>query len=377
MDTGSTLYKKCQTAVARSKKKKRKEAAAKAAKTRKENQRKRNEEAGLGYLSDNQVKAYKKMGEDMKKEWLKNREKKRKEGYKEYLKKKHAEMRAREREREREKKKAAEAREKEREKIAKKKERESRKKRAKRDEKSRKRLLKHPIWQYAFNPYKVYIAMNGHCMKNGYLGQYKTLEEARGRVKELLAAEDEIYFEKTSKTYEDGTMDVVYEYVIFKDVRDEEPKPTYLRNEFGKFVEHNVRYNGRNYEIIEKCKAKVEDDVWVFGYDPRNDRKTFAWIFNNVLNEGFTSSVDMKRIYLYHNKVVFCNDKNEIDIIICKTARDAVRFYYTLQQYCKKGPYLFMGQVTTKSALCKSLEKLLAEKTGWEIKKLRRNQHRF
>ena len=64
MDTGSTLYKKCQAAVARSKKKKRKEAAAKAAKTRKENQRKRNEEAGLGYLSDNQVKAYKKMGED-------------------------------------------------------------------------------------------------------------------------------------------------------------------------------------------------------------------------------------------------------------------------------------------------------------------------
>ena len=78
MDTGSTLYKRCQAAVARSKKKKRKEAAAKAAKTRKENQRKRNEEAGLGYLSDKQVKAYKKMGEDMKKEWLKNREKKRK-----------------------------------------------------------------------------------------------------------------------------------------------------------------------------------------------------------------------------------------------------------------------------------------------------------
>lgn len=373
MDTGSTVYKKCQAAVARAKKKKRKEAAAKAAKTRKENQRKRNEEAGLGYHSDREIKAYQNRREEIKKQ----REKKRVEGYKEYLKRKHAEMRAREREKEREKKKAAEAREKEREKIAKKKARESRKKIAKRNEKNRKRLLKHPIWQYALNPYKVYIAMNGHCMKNGYLGQYKTLEEARGRVKELLAAEDEIYFEKTSKTYEDGTMDVAYEYVIFKDVRDEEPKPTYLRNEFGKFVEHNVRYNGRNYEIIEKCKAKVEDDVWVFGYNPRSDRKTFAWIFNNVLNEGFTSSVDMKRIYLYHNKVVFCNDKNEIDIIICKTARDAARFYYTLQQYCKKGPYLFMGVVTTKSALCKPLEKLLVEKTGWEIGKLRRNQHRF
>ena len=53
MDTGSTLYKKFQKQLARKKHLKRKDAAAKAAKTRKENQRKRNEEAGLGYFSDN------------------------------------------------------------------------------------------------------------------------------------------------------------------------------------------------------------------------------------------------------------------------------------------------------------------------------------
>ena len=64
-------------------------------------------------------------------------------------------------------------------------------------------------------------------------------------------------------------------------------------------------------------------------------------------------------------------------IVICKTARDAVRYYNTLQKYCKKGPYLFMGAVTTKSALCPWLEKLLIEKTGWDTHKLRRNQHRF
>ena len=131
MDTGSTLYKKFQKQLARKKHLKRKDAAAKAAKTRKENQRKRNEEAGLGYFSDNQVKAYKKMGEDMKKEWLKNREQKRKEGYKAYLNRKHAEMRAREREKAREKKKAAEIREKERIRNEKKRARESAKKHAK------------------------------------------------------------------------------------------------------------------------------------------------------------------------------------------------------------------------------------------------------
>lgn len=377
MDTGSTLYIRMQKSLARKKKKKRKEAAAKAVKTRKENERKRNEEAGLGYLTDSQIKGYKRHGENLKKEWLKNREKKRKEGYNAYLKRKHAEMKEREREKKLEKKAAEKRREREKAKEARKQARISAKKKARRIERDRKRLLKNPIWIYNFKPYKVYIAMNGHCMKKGNLGSYKTLEEARGKIKELLIAEENILFEKQSKTYEDGTMNVIYEYVIFKDVRDDEPQPTYLKNEYGKYVEHNVQYNGKNYEIMEKCRAKVEDDVWVYGYDPRNDRKTFAWVFNNVLNEGFSSAYDMKRIYLYHNKIVFCNDANEIDIVICKTASDAVRFYNVLQQHCKKGPYLFMGAVTTKSALCESLEKLLVEKTGWDIGKLRRNQHRF
>ena len=370
-------YQKFLAARERIKKAKNKARAKKIAASRKENERKRNEESGLGYLTDSQIKGYKRHGENLKKEWLKNREKKRKEGYNAYLKRKHAEMKEREREKKREKKAAEKRREKEKAKEARKQARISAKKKARRIEWDRKRLLKHPIWIYAQNPYKVYVPANGHCMKNKCLGRYKTLDDARARVKELLDGEKDIYFERMSKTYEDGTMDVVYEYVIFKDVRDKEAESTYLKNEFGKYVEHNVKFNGKNYEIIEKRRAKVEDDVWVFGYDPRNDRKTFVWVYNNVLNEGFSSSHDIKRIYLYHNKVVFCNDKNEIDIIICKTARDAVRFYTTLQGYCKKGPYLFMGAVTTKSALCESLEKLLVEKTGWDTHKLRRNQHRF
>ena len=377
MDTGSTLYKRCQASIARAKKKKRKEAAAKAAKTRKENQRKRNEAAGLGYHSDNQIKYYKKKSQDMREALLKKREQIRKDGYNAYLKRKHAEMREREREKERERKKARHLKEMERRKKERKEAAEMRKRAKRKSERMRKKLLKHPIWQLGLRPYRIYVAMNGHCLKKGNLGMYKTLDDARMKIKELQEAEKDIIYERTTKTYADGTMASIYEYVIFKDMRDEDAKPTYLKNEYGKYVEHNVTYRGKNYEIVEKYPAKVEDTVWVFGYDPRNDRKTFAWVFNNILNEGFSSSYDMKRIYLYHNKVVFCNDKNEIDIVICKNARDAVRYYTTLQEYCKKGPYLFMGAVTTKSALCKPLEKLLVEKTGWEIAKLRRNQHRF
>lgn len=377
MDTGSTLYKKLQRSLERKKKKKNKEASAKRLATMKENQRKRNEATGKGYLSDRQVKAYQKQSEKMKAAYKKEKEKRRRAGYEAYLKRKHAEMRARELEERKEKEKIKKKKEKEKQKEYRRIQKIKAKNKAKRIEKDRKRLLKHPIWIYNQKPYKVYLSLNGHSCKNGNLGRYKTLEEAKDRVKELKKEEENIIFERLSKTYPDGTMELNYEYVIFKDLRNDEAKPIYLKNEYGKYVEHNVYSKGRNYEIVEKCPAKIEDTFWVFGYDPRKDRKTFAWIFNNILNEGFSGPYDMKRIYLYHNKVIFRNDNNEIDIIISKTARDAVRYYNTLQKYSKKGPYLFMGAVTTKSALCESLEKLLVEKTGWEIDKLRRNQHRF
>lgn len=373
MDTGSTLYEKLQRSLARKNKKKRKEAAAKGVKTRIVNQRIRNEEAGKGYHSDNELKSYQRRSEKKRKEFAK----KRKAGYEAYLKRKHAEMRAREREKAKEKKAAMQLKEREKAKAKKKHEREAARNKARANEKNRKRLLKHPIWQKGLKPYRLYLAVNGHCTKTNLYGLYKTLDEAREMVKKLKTEEKNVYFECLSKTYPDGTKESKYEYVIFKDVRDDVAQPTYLKNEFGKYVEHNVDAKGKNYEIVEKYEAKVEDTVWVFGYDPRKDRKTFLWVFENVLQTGFEESFDMKRIYLYHNKVVLCNDRNEVDIIICKTARDAVRFYNKLQEMCKKGPYLFMGVVTTRSALCEPLEKLLLAKTGWDLYKLRRNQHRF
>ena len=377
MDTGSTLYAKLQKSLARKKKTKYKARSVKAAASRRENQRTRNEAEGHGRVTDRELKAKRKNGQKYVERFKKRVAEKRKEGLERYRREKRAEIRERERAKAKERKEIQHQKEIEKRKKERKEAREMAKRKARNARRTSKRLLKHPIWQKSLKPYKIYVAMNGHCMKKGRKGSYYTLDEARDRIKELKKEEEDILFERLTKTYPDGTTSETYEYVIFKDVRDEEPKSTYLKNEYGKYVEHNVKFNGKNYEIIEKYPAKVEDTVWVFGYDPRNDRKTFAWVFNNVLNEGFSSAVDIKRIYLYHNKVVFCNDENKIDIVICKTARDAVRYYSTLQKYCKKGPYLFMGAVTTKSALCPWLEKLLIEKTGWDTHKLRRNQHRF
>ena len=368
MDTGSTLYKRLQASLERQKKAKRKEAAKKCKKTKTENQRKRNEAAGLGYHTDNEVKAYEKCSKRMKK---------RKKEIIDAWNKKQKQMAAkRRREKERLKREELKKKEKEKEKKLKQKRREQKKRKERNRRKQSRRMKKHNIWRP--KTFIVYLAQNGQSYRHkNKIGSYFTLDEARDKVKSLMEEEKNVIFERLNKTYEDGTMESNYEYVIYKDLRGGEAKPSYLKNEFGKYVEHTVENGNKSYEILEKYKARIEDTVWVYGYDWNTDRKTFAWVYDNVLNEGFSSSYDMKRIYLYHNKVVFCNDRNEIDIVICKTASDASRFYAILQKYCKKGPYLFMGVVTTKSALCEPLEKLLVGKTGWSIETLRRNQNRF
>lgn len=376
MDTGSTLYQKLQRSLARQKKKKFSERSKKSYKTRRENQRKKNEEDGNGYHTDRELKRYQQQRVDAYNAFWDRRRR----DLAAWNKKQHEEAVKRKKERERLKKiedrKKAKEREKERAKKERMKEREKRKRKEKLRKYWSRRLKKHNIG--VAKPYIIYLAQNGKSYRwKDKIGRYKNLELARQKIKELKEAEKDVIFERLNKTYEDGTMESNYEYVIFKDVKDGEAKSAYLKNEYGKYVEHNVEIRGKNYEIIEKYPAKVEDDVWVFGCNPRNDRKTFAWVFDNVLNEGFSSSHDMKRIYLYYNKVVFRNDDNEIDIVICKVAADAVRFYNLLQAYGKKGPYLFMGNVDRYSALCPDLEKLLKEKTGWTTNKLRRKQNRF
>ena len=104
------------------------------------------------------------------------------------------------------------------------------------------------------------------------------------------------------------------EYILIE--KNEDKTSTLLRNEYGKFVEQTTNKNG--WIIIDKFRYKREEEFWVYGYNSKNDRKTFLWIYNNLIISDLYDNLDFKRIFLYKNKIVIKNDANEIDLVLCK-----------------------------------------------------------
>ena len=166
------------------------------------------------------------------------------------------------------------------------------------------------------------------------------------------------------------------EYILIE--KNEDKTSTLLRNEYGKFVEQTTNKNG--WIIIDKFRYKREEEFWVYGYNSRNDRKTFLWIYNNLVISGLYDNLDFKRIFLYKNKIIIKNDANEIELVLCKDESDAVRFYNKTEEWIKRDKIkqvLFMGDYSSISDRRRKLEDELIALTGWTKKKVQMKNNTY
>jgi len=296
--------------------------------------------------------------------------KKREAGYKRWLKEKHKEMAARKKEEEKEKARLKKEREKERLKNKPRKPRKKkrgpkidkykrRKKRLEKLKKAEMRAYKPPI------RYKVMLCSNGK--RYSTVGQYKTSEEAYDVFNEQKWISNNVVFPRMVRVNEE--FDIAVDECVLIEKTDS--GPTKLRNEYGKLIEHRTNLEG--WEIIDKFRNNVEETFWVYGYDNRSERKTFMWVYENlVIGDGF-GPYEFRRIFTYLNKVLIRYDDNSLQMVICKSESDAITFYNKLQEFSRKDGYkqlIFIGDRSTLSPERKKLEKELMEWTGWTIKKL-------
>ena len=222
---------------------------------------------------------------------------------------------------------------------------------------------------YATLPYIVFFAHNKKFSKKRSLtiGKYKTIDEAKNKIKECLAEDAKIVFERQYSTYTDMENIVIDEYLLcrkyYPKSDKKEPGEAWLKNQYGKLVPHKIS-GLENVFIIDKFPTKREETVYVVGYDRLKDRKSFLWVCENLMY-GDLENNDLRRIYLYKNKIIIRDDDDTIEIIVLKKIDDAIRFYNLLQKYCKGSRFLYMGSVTTNSAMWSKLEELIIEKTGW------------
>jgi len=292
----------------------------------------------------------------------------RREGYRAYIERKHKEMA----EREERKKKEREEKKKERMEKSFRKKRKVGRPKKRGPKKKRKYISRKPkIDKRTLNiyDYKVVSCHNGK--QNEYIGAYVKVEDAYEAVERLLEESKGVIFPARVQITDRiiGSRD---EYLILEKNRYGDKEAPLLRNEYGKLVRQET--NSDTWIVLDKFSYDTEEAFWVYGYDPVRGRKTFEWIYYNIIIGNIETSYDIKRVMLYKNKIIVKDDGGKLDIIFCKTIGEAIRFYNLLSDWVlekKMKKHIFMlGDYSGIGDKRRTLEKELIEKTGWTIRKI-------
>lgn len=294
-------------------------------------------------------------------------ERRRRKGYNKYIRQKRKEKKKREeaekkaKEKARLKKEKARLKEKNKKPVGRPKKRGPKKKRKRKTEIIKKSPGRHAL--LPFN-YKIISCRNG--IQNKFIGKYRTIEDAYNVFNELKFNDKNIIFQSVI-TGDDKMKNSVDEYII---IEKTDSKPNVLRNEYGKLVEQNVNKDG--WVVIDKFRYKREETFWVYGYNSKNDRKTFLWVYNNLVvndSDGF----NFKRVFLYKNKLIIKDDVENIEMVLCKDVSDAVRMYNKIEEWVKidkNKQILFLGDFSDIGDRRRKLEDELIKLTGWSKKKV-------
>ena len=225
-------------------------------------------------------------------------------------------------------------------------------------------------WQEPWN-FKLILCNSKKQVK--YLGVFHDTEEVEYAKKLLLQKNSEVVFPKkyinnvrNSKHVEEAD----YEYVILKKIRNSEMEPnsTMLRNQYGAFVEHKT--TSKNWVVYDKFPCVSEETFWVYGKNPKTDRKTFQWVYENLALYYAEEKNNIVLIYLFGNKVIF-KYEDDFNFIICKNVSDAIRVYNEIENRAKKIKNILMtGYTTIKQDRGKQTYEMISEKTGWPKDKI-------
>lgn len=216
--------------------------------------------------------------------------------------------------------------------------------------------------------YKIVACRNGKQFK--YIGRFINSDDAYAKIDELLKISENVIIPSTI-VHENVINDVTYEYLILEKNLNGDKVNAMLRNEYGKLIEHKTTSD--KWVVFDKFKYNEEELFWVWGYNNKTDRKDFAWIYENIVKPSVETKYDVVRVMLYKNKVIIKNDRDELQMIICKCINDAVRVYNKIEEFVKKDKIkqiFFMGSYSNRGERRIQLENEIMELTGWNKEKV-------
>lgn len=175
----------------------------------------------------------------------------------------------------------------------------------------------------------------------------------------------------SNKNISKGIVESNYEILLLK-IKKEGEDVTQLRNEYGQLVNHVIVDNSQ-WIIMDKHIYYKEESFWVYGFNPKTQRKDFNYILNEIVLAHNNDKNYFKRIMIFKNKLIIQYDF-DIDMVICKNQEDAIRLYNELEVKTKKAKCrnVFFNGIVAKSNKDWIME-MIMNKTGWNKQKVIRS----
>lgn len=189
--------------------------------------------------------------------------------------------------------------------------------------------------------YQIYIINNNKKLE--FIKCFTTEAQANKYFNKMLEENKKVVFPK-----EYVSIDVIepckYELLIIKRRGDDESKITKLRDMYGDMVNHET--DSENWVVYDKAPYKIEETFWVYGYSPLHQRKTFSFIYDEIVVPKTKTKGDFLNFIVFKNKLLL-ETMNTQDLIICKNKSDCIRLYNELQRMCYEDKrckyYMFCG----------------------------------
>lgn len=245
------------------------------------------------------------------------------------------------------------------------------KKRGPKKKRVRKKIIK-PTREYPVIDFKIVSAINGK--QNGYVGSCRTYAEALSKMQYLEKLNNDVVFPR-KYINKDIISNIKEEYLVLEKNRSGNKENTMLRDEYGKFVEQKITNNNK-WVIRNKMPKLTEETFWVYGYDPKSDRKTATWIYENIILGKIETVYDVVRIMVYKNKLVVRYDDMSLSMVLCKNKSDSIRLYNFISEKQRIGntrQIVCLGACDMISDKRRELESDLMELTGWNKSKIQRS----
>lgn len=159
-----------------------------------------------------------------------------------------------------------------------------------------------------------------------------------------------------------------YELLLLKRRCGETGNVFKVRDDTGKFVEYE--FNNPEWILFDRARWYKEEEFYVYGFHPMYEKKSFEWIYENLVKPSGKN--DVRNVMVLINKLVV-DKEGEPGFVICRNVRQAVKLYNMLYEKCEKNKIrnvIFSGNMSHKGNYKWCMEKL-TELTGWSELRLR------